>query len=125
MAGSWSPKKLRRDNHRYGPILFGPYSLLRSRGSHCPLRCRYFLDWSGSIERKRLSKLLVSGFETLGVLGPPSSPVFRSHGLWTGGCLCICSGICRFHSKNRANLIRQAGLRSFYRLFSVVRRISG
>jgi hypothetical protein len=76
------------------PVLFEPFIPLLSRGwkNYCPLRCRYFLDWSGSIERKRLSKLLVSGFETLGDFGPPSSPALRSQGTWTGG-LCICSGI--------------------------------
>jgi hypothetical protein len=75
---------------------------LRRLKNYWPLRCRYFLDWSGSIERKRLSKLLVSGLETFGVFGPPSSPVFRSHGLSVDGVLCICSGIYRKVSKNRA-----------------------
>ena len=72
--------------------------------SYSPLRCRYFLDWSGSIERKRLSKLLVSGFETWGAFGPPSSPVLRSHGLWIGG-RCICSGIYQNCSRKRASRI--------------------
>jgi hypothetical protein len=81
-----------------------PYAGLRRLKDYWPLRCRYFLDWSGSIERNRLSKLLVSGFDTFGVFGPPSSPVFRSHGLSVDGVLCICSGIYRKRSKNRATI---------------------
>jgi hypothetical protein len=56
------------------------------------------------MERKRLSKLLVSGFETFGVLGPPSSPLLRSHGLSVDGVLCICSGMYKKKSKNRATI---------------------
>ena len=78
---------------------------LSSLNSYCPLRCRYFRDWSGSIERKRLSKLLVSGLETFGVFGPPSSPVFRSHGLSVDGVRCICSGMGLLCSKNRATVL--------------------
>src|SRR3984957_12807264 len=77
-------------------FLFPPGSL----NTYCPLRCRYFLDWSGSIERKRLSKLLVSGFETLGDFGPPSSPDLRSQGTWTGG-LCICSGMAHITARTK------------------------
>jgi hypothetical protein len=80
-----------RDGRRHDSIYSNHFSLAWSakRESYCPLRCRYFLDWSGSIERKRLSKLLVSGFETFGVFGPPSSLGLRSHGLCAGGVLCI------------------------------------
>jgi hypothetical protein len=92
----------------YGAIFLFPPG---SPNSYCPLRCRYFRDWSGSIERKRLSKLLVSGFEIFGAFGPPSSPAFRSHGLSVDGVLCICSGMGLWYSKNRATYAGSTGRR--------------